>query len=64
MKIRCLNCNDIIESTSVHDLKECKCGACFIDGGDKYVRIAFTLNEDKIQEGVRRIGEFVKNLNK
>lgn len=39
MKIRCLNCNDIIESTSVHDLKECKCGACFIDGGDKYVRI-------------------------
>ena len=29
---------------------------------DKYVRIAFTLNEDKIEEGVRRIGEFVKGL--
>lgn len=29
---------------------------------DKYVRIAFTLNEEKIKEGVRRIGEFVKNL--
>lgn len=39
MKIRCLKCNDIIESKHVHDLKKCKCGACFIDGGDKYTRI-------------------------
>ena len=34
MKIKCLKCNDIIESKSVHDLQRCKCGACFIDGGD------------------------------
>ena len=36
MKIRCLKCNDIIESKHVHDCKYCKCGACFIDGGDEY----------------------------
>ena len=32
MKIKCLKCNDIIESLSVHDYKKCKCGACSIDG--------------------------------
>lgn len=39
MKIRCLKCNDIIESLSVHDFKYCKCGACSIDGGNDYTRI-------------------------
>ena len=39
MKIRCLKCNDIIESKHVHDLQKCKCGACFIDGGDRYTRV-------------------------
>lgn len=37
-------------------------GVAYGKSCDKYVRIAFTLNEDKIQEGVRRIGEFVKTL--
>lgn len=39
MKIKCLKCNDIIESLSVHDFKYCKCGACSIDGGNEYTRI-------------------------
>lgn len=39
MKIRCLKCNDIIESLSIHDKKVCKCGACFIDGGNEYTRV-------------------------
>ena len=39
MKIKCLKCNDIIESLSVHDFKYCKCGACSIDGGNQYTRI-------------------------
>ena len=39
VKIKCLKCNDIIESKHVHDSKKCKCGACFIDGGDKYTRV-------------------------
>ena len=39
MKIKCLKCNDIIESKHIHDLQECKCGACFIDGGNQYTRV-------------------------
>ena len=39
MKIRCLKCNDIIESMSLHDCRDCKCGACHIDGGTHYTRI-------------------------
>lgn len=39
MKIKCLKCNDIIESLSQHDYKECKCKACSIDGGKSYTRI-------------------------
>lgn len=39
MKIKCLKCNDIIESKHIHDLKKCKCGACFIDSGAEYTRI-------------------------
>lgn len=39
MKIRCLKCNDIIESKHVHDFKKCKCGSCFIDGGDEHTRV-------------------------
>ena len=39
MKIKCLKCNDIIESLSKHDFKYCKCKACFIDGGNAYTRV-------------------------
>lgn len=39
MKIKCLKCNDIIESFSTHDYKQCKCRACSIDGGSDYTRI-------------------------
>ena len=39
MKIRCLKCNDIIESISRHDCRSCKCGSCHIDGGTQYTRI-------------------------
>ena len=44
MKIKCLKCNDIIESKHVHEFKYCKYGACFIDGGDKYTRIGGDLD--------------------
>jgi len=44
MKIRCLKCNDIIESKHAHDFKKCNCGACFIDGGDEYTRIGGNLD--------------------
>ena len=37
--IRCKLCGDEIESTHVHDFKQCSCGACFVDGGREYQRI-------------------------
>ena len=36
--IRCKLCGDIIESTHVHDYKQCKCGAVAVDGGREYQR--------------------------
>lgn len=40
-KIRCKHCNDIIESKTVHDFKQCKCGSVFVDGGKQYLRRGF-----------------------
>ena len=37
MKIKCLICNDIIESKHRHDLLSCKCENCYIDGGQDYL---------------------------
>jgi len=37
-KAQCNKCKDIIESTHVHDFRQCKCGAIFVDGGREYVR--------------------------
>lgn len=37
-KIKCLKCNDKIESKYRHDFVTCKCGACFVDGGNDYFR--------------------------
>lgn len=39
MKIRCLKCNDVIESLYKHDYRKCKCGSSSIDGGKVYTRI-------------------------
>lgn len=35
-KIRCKICGDVIESIDVHDYQECRCGACYTDGGLAY----------------------------
>lgn len=37
-------------------------GVAFGEAFDKYIRLAFTLNEDKIIEGVKRIREFINQL--
>ena len=55
-KIRCLKCNDIIESKGLHDCVSCKCGACSIDGGTQYTRVGGDLefinciNQDGTEE--------------
>lgn len=39
--IRCVHCDDVIESKHRHDFATCKCGTCFVDGGLDYQRIGF-----------------------
>lgn len=40
MKIKCLICNDILNSTNSNCLIKCKCGACYIDNiGNNITRI-------------------------
>lgn len=43
-KLKCVICNDIIESKYRHDYAECKCGKIFVDGGDDYLRFGGDLN--------------------
>ena len=40
--IQCKHCGEIIESRSVHDVKTCKCGKVFVDGGHEYLRRGYT----------------------
>lgn len=37
-KIKCNKCGDVIESTSVHDFKWCKCKSVAVDGGHEYLK--------------------------
>lgn len=37
-QIKCKKCGEIIESTSRHDFKFCKCGAVAVDGGKDYLQ--------------------------
>ena len=42
--IKCLKCNDVVESKYKHDFKWCKCETVFVDGGLIYRRIGGDLN--------------------
>lgn len=48
--IRCRRCWDVIESKSVHDYKECSCGACSVDGGLEYLRRGFKISPEEDYE--------------
>jgi hypothetical protein len=37
-RAKCLKCEDVIFSASVHDFKSCKCDNIFVDGGMDYIR--------------------------
>ena len=43
-RIRCKQCNDIIESKSNYDFQTCKCGAIAVDGGLEYAKRIFPGN--------------------
>lgn len=47
--IKCLLCDDVIESKHRHDWVPCKCGAAFVDGGLDYVRYG-AVAWDQIQD--------------
>lgn len=36
--VKCLKCNDIIESKHVHDFRYCSCRNIAVDGGTEYTR--------------------------
>ena len=45
MKIKCLYCNDTIESKSTHNLVSCKCNNCYIDGGKDFNKILIIFDD-------------------
>ena len=48
-KVRCLKCEDVIESTHRHDFVTCKCGNVSVDGGKDYLKRS-ALDEGKYEE--------------
>ena len=40
-KIKCMTCEDIIQSMYRHDFKWCKCKMIAIDGGGDYTKISY-----------------------
>ena len=58
---RCKICGDIIESKTRHMWIQCKCGACFTDGGIDYCRRGWDPKyggvEDVIENIVCKVGE-------
>ena len=48
-KIRCRLCGDVIESRSRHDLRWCRCGEVFVDGGPHYLRTGARTSLDNIE---------------
>ena len=55
--IKCKHCDDIIESTHVHDFKRCKCGAVAVDGGNEYLRRLFKTKPDDDYEELSEFEE-------
>lgn len=67
MKIKCLICNDIIESKYRHDLVNCRCENCYIDGGQDYLHFGgkdFNKILIIFDDGTEIIANDEKNYNK
>ena len=45
MKIKCLLCNNIIESKRRHNLLSCKCDNFYIDGGQDFSKILIIFDD-------------------
>lgn len=44
-KIRCNKCGAVIESVYTHDMKYCRCGSVYVDGGKDYPRRGGNIND-------------------
>ncbi|AMQ04979.1 hypothetical protein H7992_02665 [Sporosarcina sp. resist] len=55
-RIRCIHCNNIIESKNTNDFKLCKCGAVGIDGGLDYPKRIFGSNP--AEEHYKELAEY------
>lgn len=44
-KVKCLLCNDVIESTHSHDFKWCSCKNVAVDGGKSYLKRMYKKDE-------------------
>ena len=40
-KAKCLKCDEVLESKSIHDFKTCTCGNLSVDGGLDYIRRSY-----------------------
>lgn len=49
-RIRCKNCDDLIENETVHDFKYCFCETVFVDGGHDYLRRGYMKRSDDYEE--------------
>lgn len=49
-KVRCLHCNDVIESKHGHDFKFCSCKHVFVDGGKNYKRRGWSSEPPRFAE--------------
>lgn len=47
IKIKCLKCGKVIESTYRHHFKECSCRNVWVDGGSDYLRFGGNLKDKK-----------------
>lgn len=48
LTLKCPNCHTAIQSRSVHDFRQCKCGDLFVDGGNDYLRYGGNADMGKV----------------
>lgn len=53
MKVECSKCHDAIESLFRREFVTCKCGACFVDGGDECPRAGGPVVTERIPMKIR-----------
>lgn len=46
---RCLLCDTVVESRSVHDWRQCPCQNVFVDGGLEYLRLGVAQGWDTLE---------------